>query len=75
MVCQSHSALVTEEQARGDVVVTIGEDGSGDFYGVADEAAGGIAATVHLRLNLFDDDALTAFGRFHSFRSLSFLNR
>ena len=60
------------EEARGDVIVAVGEDGGRDVDAVAQDAAGGITAAVHLRLDLFDDDSFTAFGRFHSFRSPGF---
>ena len=53
------------EQAGGDVVVAIGEDGGGDGDAIAEEAARGEEAAVDLGLDLFDDDSLTAFGRFH----------
>ena len=59
------SLVVFVEQAGGDVVVAVGEDGGGDVDVVAEDAAGGVAATIDLGLDLFDDDALTAFGRFH----------
>ena len=57
---------VAIEEARGDVVVAIAEDGGGDFDVVAEDALGGIAAVVDLGLDLFDDDALAAFGGFHA---------
>ena len=61
-------ALVLVEEARGDVVVAVGEDGGGDVDAVAEEAAGGVAAAVDLGLDGFDDDSLTAFFRFHLVR-------
>jgi len=57
------------QQARGDVVVAIGEDGGGYGDAVAEEAARGEEAAVDLGLDIFDDDALTAFSRFHIIRS------
>jgi hypothetical protein len=57
------------EQAGGDVVVAVGEDGGSDVYGIAKDAAGGVTATIDLGLDVFDDDALAAFYGFHSFSS------
>jgi hypothetical protein len=57
--------LVLPEQVGGDVVVAVGEDGSGDCDAVAKEAASRGKAAVELGLDVFDDNALTAFGRFH----------
>ena len=56
---------VAVEQAGGDVVVAIGEDGGGDGDGVADDALDGVTAGVDGGLDLFDDDAAAAFGGFH----------
>ena len=53
------------EQAGGDVVVAVAEDGGGDGDAIAEEAARGEEAAVDLGLDLFDDDSSTAFGRFH----------
>ncbi len=53
------------EQAGGDVVVAVAEDGGGDGDAIAEEAARGGEAAVNLGLHLFDDDASTAFGRLH----------
>ena len=61
-------ALVLVEQARGDVVMAIGEDGGGYADVVAEETARGIAAAIDLRLDGFDDDSLTAFFWFHLIR-------
>ena len=47
------------------MVVAVGEDGGGDGDLVVEDALGGIAAAVDLGLDLFDDDALAAFDRFH----------
>ena len=58
-------ALVLVEQARGDVVVAVREDGGGDRYLVAYEPACGVTAAIDLRLDGFDEDSLTAFFGFH----------
>jgi hypothetical protein len=56
---------VLVQQARGNVIVAIREDRGGYVNPIAYDAARVVTAAVHLRLNLFDDDALSAFGRFH----------
>ena len=56
---------VAVEEATGDVVVAVGEDGGGDGDLVVEDALCGIAAAVNLRLDLLDDDATAAFDRFH----------
>src|SRR5665213_2459755 len=48
---------VAVEQAGGDVIVPVSEDGGGDFDGVAEDALGGMAAAVDRWLDLFDDDS------------------
>jgi hypothetical protein len=53
-------------QACGDVVVAIGEDSSRDGDVVADDALGGVTASVDGGLDLFDNDAAAAFGGFHA---------
>jgi hypothetical protein len=53
------------EEAGEDVVVTVGEDGGRDLHAIIEEAAGGLASAVDLRLDLFDDDSLAAFDWFH----------
>ena len=58
-------AGVPVQQTPGDVVVTIAEDCGGDRDGVAQSSFCGVAATVHLWLNFFDNNALPAFYRFH----------
>jgi hypothetical protein len=58
--------LVLVKEACEDVVMTVGEDGGRDGDSVVEEAARRSEATVNLGLDIFDDDALTAFGRFHS---------
>ena len=62
------------EETGGDVVVAVAEDGGGDGDLVAEDAAGGVAAAVDRRLDRFDDDALTAFSRFHSLGFLAELD-
>jgi hypothetical protein len=57
---------VAIEQARGDVVVAVGEDGGGDLDGVAEDALGGMAATIDGWLDVFDDDSLAAFKGLHA---------
>jgi hypothetical protein len=57
--------LALVKEAGEDVVVAVGEDGCGDGDAVAEEAAGRGEAACDLGLDVFDDDALTAFGRFH----------
>lgn len=47
------------------MVVAVAEDCSGYGYGIAEDTLCGIAAAVDLRLDLFDNDALPAFNRFH----------
>jgi hypothetical protein len=47
------------------VVVAVAEDSGGYGDAVAEEATRRGAAAVDLGLDVFDDDALTAFGRFH----------
>ena len=47
------------------MVVAVGENSRGDVDRVSENAAGGVSAAIHLGLDLFDDDAFTAFGRFH----------
>jgi hypothetical protein len=54
------------EQPGGDMIMAVRKDGGGDFDLVAQEATGGIAAAVDLGLDLFDDNSVTAFFRFHS---------
>ena len=66
-------AAVLVEQARGDVVVAVGEDGGGDLDPIAENAACRVTAAIDLGLDLFDDDSLTAFGRFHSIPIVSSL--
>ena len=48
------------------MVVSIRKDGSGDSDDIAYGAFRGITSAVYLRLNLFNDDSLAAFDRFHS---------
>src|ERR1035441_4474549 len=57
-----------EEEARGDVVVAVREDGGGDRDLISNDAAYGVAATIDLGLDGFDDDSLTAFFGFHLVR-------
>ena len=57
---------MAEVQARGDVIVSVGEDCSGDLDCVAEHALGGIAAVVDRWLDLFDDNSLAGFGRLHA---------
>ena len=45
--------------------MAIAEDGGGDDYAVAEEATSRGASAVELRLDVFEDDTLSAFGRFH----------
>jgi hypothetical protein len=47
------------------MVVTVAEDRCGYGYGIAEDSLCGIAAAIDLRLDLFDNDALPAFNRFH----------
>ena len=47
------------------MVMAIAEDGGGDDYAVAEEATSRGASAVELRLDVFEDDTLSAFGRFH----------
>ena len=54
------------ENSAGDVVVTVGEDCCSHSDGVTENSLGGIAARINLRLDLFDNDAATAFNGFHS---------
>ena len=61
-------ALMLEEEARGDVVVAVREDGGGDRDLISNDAAYGVAATIDLGLDGFDDDSLTAFFGFHLVR-------
>jgi hypothetical protein len=56
------------EEPRGKKVVAIAEDGGGDGDAVVEDAARGIAASIDLRGDLFDDDAATTFGRLHPFQ-------
>jgi hypothetical protein len=48
------------------MIMTIAEDGCGDFDLVAEDALGGIAAVVDCWLDLFDNDSLAAFAWFHA---------
>ncbi len=45
--------------------MTVAEDRCGYGYGIAEDSLCGIAAAIDLRLDLFDNDALPAFNRFH----------
>lgn len=56
---------VAIEEASGDVIVSIAEDGSGDLNDIAENALGWVAATIDAWLDLFDDDSFTAFRWFH----------
>src|SRR6185437_4529903 len=58
--------FVAKEQTSGDVVMPIGKDRRSDGNGIAKGAFGGITAATYLWLNIFDDNALAAFNRFHS---------
>ena len=58
-------AGVPVEQTPRDVVVAIAEDCGGNRDRVAKDSFCGVATAVNLRLNFFDDDALSAFYRFH----------
>jgi hypothetical protein len=66
---------MAKEQASGDMVVAVGKDRCGDGDGIAQRAPGGIAAAVHLWLNIFNDDALATFNRFHSAQFQKFVFR
>jgi hypothetical protein len=57
--------VVLVEKAAQNVVVAIAEDGGGDGDAVAEEAANRGASAVELWLDVFEDDSLSAFGRFH----------
>ena len=58
--------VVAIEEACGDVIVAVAEDGGGDLDGVAEDALGGMAAVVDRWLDLFDDDSLAAFDWLHA---------
>ena len=57
---------VLVKQTRGDVVVSVAEDGRGHFDGIAKDALGGIPAGIHDRLNLLDNDPAATFGWLHA---------
>jgi hypothetical protein len=46
--------------------VAVAEDGGGDLDGVAEDALGGMAATIDGWLDVFDDDSLAAFKGLHA---------
>jgi hypothetical protein len=54
------------QQTRGNMIVAIAEDSSGDGDKVAERALGWIAARVHLRLDLFNDDAAATLSGLHA---------
>ena len=54
------------QKLRQHVIVPIGKDRCGNIHSVTDDSPGRVSTAIYLRLNLFNDDALTAFYWFHT---------
>jgi hypothetical protein len=59
-------ARVAVEQAGGDVVVAIAEDGGGNGDLIVDDAANGVTPALDYGLDGFDNDPATTLGRLHT---------
>lgn len=57
---------VAIEQARGEVIVPIREDGGADIDGVSEDAAHGIASVIDGWRDCFDHNAASTFSGFHA---------
>src|SRR5207302_5727213 len=65
----SRIVFVFVQQLGRNMVVSIGKNCCGNINPLSDVPTGGISSTVNLWLNVLNDNALTAFDRFHSLRS------
>ena len=54
------------QKSCGNVIVTVGKDGGGDCYVIAERSFRRVPPSVDLRLDLFDNHPAATFARFHA---------